>query len=124
MLITIGAGILGINSRFTSQIREQKSPCWILRPTRGGQYPAGTEFYTGDVRNREQIRAAMEKAQPRWGIYGNATLPLWKPDDIFSNAEPLIHSYQRYMEHALGSEVGVGTTHRVVWEGGALKVFK
>jgi len=46
----------------------------------------------------------------------------WQP--VYSNAEALIRSYQWYLEHASGLEVGTGVTHRVAWEQGALKVFK
>ncbi len=42
----------------------------------------------------------------------------------YSNAEALIRSYEWYLEHASGLEVGTGVTHRVAWEQGALKLFK
>jgi nucleoside-diphosphate-sugar epimerase len=42
----------------------------------------------------------------------------------YSNAEALIRSYQWYLEHAAGLEIGTGVTHRVAWEQGALKLFK
>ncbi len=42
----------------------------------------------------------------------------------YSNAEALIRSYEWYLEHASGLEVGVGVTHRVAWEQGALRLFK
>lgn len=46
----------------------------------------------------------------------------WQPR--YSNAEALIRSYEWYLQHASGLEIGTGVTHRVAWEQGALKVFK
>ena len=48
------------------------------------EYPEGTQFLKGDVRNRDAVRAALEASRPRWVIHGAAALPLWKRADIFS----------------------------------------
>jgi nucleoside-diphosphate-sugar epimerase len=46
----------------------------------------------------------------------------WEPR--FSNAEALIHAYDWYLKNKRVSDGAVGTTHRVAWDQGALKLFK
>ncbi|OYT68516.1 MAG: epimerase, partial [Armatimonadetes bacterium CP1_7O] len=84
VLITGGAGFLGYHLAHHFAHKGVQIALLDIAPYEESEYPAGTEFYTGDVRNREQVRAALEKAQPRWVIHGAAALPLWKREDIFS----------------------------------------
>ncbi|GIV05872.1 MAG: epimerase [Fimbriimonadales bacterium] len=84
VLITGGAGFLGYHLAHHFAHKGVQVALLDIAPYEESEYPAGTEFYTGDVRNREQVRAALEKAQPRWVIHGAAALPLWKREDIFS----------------------------------------
>lgn len=84
VLITGGAGFLGYHLARHFANKGAKIALLDIAPYEESEYPAGTEFYTGDVRNREQVRAALQKAQPRWVIHGAAALPLWKREDIFS----------------------------------------
>ena len=46
----------------------------------------------------------------------------WKPQ--YSNAQALIRSYDWYIANKKASDAAVGTTHRVAWDQGILKIFK
>ncbi|MDW8107222.1 MAG: NAD-dependent epimerase/dehydratase family protein [Armatimonadota bacterium] len=84
VLITGGAGFLGYHLAHHFAAKGVQVALLDIAPYEESEYPAGTEFYTGDVRNREQVRVVLEKVQPRWVIHGAAALPLWKRADIFS----------------------------------------
>ncbi|MFN7018860.1 MAG: NAD-dependent epimerase/dehydratase family protein [Fimbriimonadales bacterium] len=84
VLITGGAGFLGYHLAHHFADRGVGIALLDIAPYEKSEYPAGTEFYQGDVRNREQVRAAIEAARPRWVIHGAAALPLRKREDIFS----------------------------------------
>lgn len=84
VLITGGAGFLGYHLAHHFAQKGVAVALLDIAPYEESEYPPGTEFYHGDVRNREQVRAALEQARPRWVIHGAAALPLWKPQDIFS----------------------------------------
>ncbi len=84
VLITGGAGFLGYHLAHHFAQKGIAVALLDIAPYEESEYPPGTEFYHGDVRNREQVRAALEQARPRWVIHGAAALPLWKPQDIFS----------------------------------------
>lgn len=84
VLITGGAGFLGYHLAHHFASKGAQVALLDIAPYDPSEYPQGTEFYTGDVRHREPVRAAIEQAQPRWVIHGAAALPLWKREDIFS----------------------------------------
>jgi len=46
----------------------------------------------------------------------------WNPK--YSNAEALIRAYDWYLNNKRQSDATTGTTHRVAWDQGALKIFK
>lgn len=84
VLITGGAGFLGYHLAHYFSQQGIAVALLDIAPYEPSEYPAGTEFYRGDVRHREQVRHALEQARSRWVIHGAAALPLWKPQDIFS----------------------------------------
>ena len=58
VLITGGAGFLGYHLAHHFANKGAKIALLDIAPYEESEYPSGTEFYTVDVRNREQVRAA------------------------------------------------------------------
>ena len=83
-LITGGAGFLGYHLAHYLSERGVQIALLDIASYEESEYPPGTEFYRGDVRDREAVRQVMEQVRPRWVIHGAAALPLWKRQDIFT----------------------------------------
>jgi nucleoside-diphosphate-sugar epimerase len=84
VLITGGAGFLGYHLAHHFARNGVRPALLDIAPYEESEYPDGTLFFKGDVRNRDEVRAALEASRPRWVIHGAAALPLWKRADIFS----------------------------------------
>jgi nucleoside-diphosphate-sugar epimerase len=84
VLITGGAGFLGYHLAHHFAERGVQVALFDIAPYEESEYPAGTAFYHGDVRDRERVRQVLEEVRPRWVIHGAAALPLWKREEIFS----------------------------------------
>jgi nucleoside-diphosphate-sugar epimerase len=84
VLITGGAGFLGYHLAHNFARKGVRPALLDIAPYEESEYPDGTLFFKGDVRNRDEVRAALEASRPRWVVHGAAALPLWKRADIFS----------------------------------------
>lgn len=84
ILITGGAGFLGYHVAHTFAERGARSALLDIAPYEEAEYPDGTEFYSGDVRDADAIRHALKASGAEAVIHGAAALPLWKKEDIFS----------------------------------------
>jgi nucleoside-diphosphate-sugar epimerase len=84
VLITGGAGFLGYHLAHHFARKGVRPALLDIAPYEESEYPDGTLFFKGDVRNRDEVRAALEASRPRWVVHGAAALPLWKRADIFS----------------------------------------
>jgi len=83
-LITGGAGFLGYHT--AHHLAEKGVPCALLdrAPYDESEYPAGTEFYQGDIRNESDVARALKASGAEVVIHGAAALPLWSKSDIFT----------------------------------------
>lgn len=87
IVITGGAGFLGFHLAALCAARRATPVILDLAPAAAEEYPAGTEFHVGDVRDPGVVARAL---QPKAGapvdvvVHAAAALPLWKPGDIRS----------------------------------------
>ncbi|MDW8363580.1 MAG: NAD-dependent epimerase/dehydratase family protein [Myxococcales bacterium] len=84
VLITGGAGFLGLHLAHHFASRGVRVALLDIASYATDEYPPGTLFLTGDVRDPAAVRNALSESKPRWVVHGAAALPLWKPQDIFS----------------------------------------
>lgn len=84
VLITGGAGFLGYHVAHHFASKGVACALLDIAPYDESEYPAGTEFYKGDIRNESDLDHALQASGAEVVIHGAAALPLWKKSDIFS----------------------------------------
>jgi nucleoside-diphosphate-sugar epimerase len=93
LFITGGAGFLGYHLATLASERGAGISCLDLADADPREYPAGTTFFKGDVRDPSAVSRALREAKigPLNGgepgdavVHAAAALPLWKPADIRS----------------------------------------
>lgn len=84
--ITGGAGFLGyhIANYFHDLNAEQKFALIDIAEYIESDYPEGTEFLTGDIRDRDRLVELLREREIDCVIHAAAALPLWKREDIFT----------------------------------------
>jgi nucleoside-diphosphate-sugar epimerase len=88
ILITGGAGVLGYHLAALCAARGAHPVVLDLATADPSEYPPGTEFHAGDVRDpgvvARAIKAPGSGAPADVVVHAAAALPLWKPGDIRS----------------------------------------
>jgi nucleoside-diphosphate-sugar epimerase len=84
VLITGGAGFLGYHLAHHFAEKGVTSALLDIAPYDESEYPAGTEFYKGDIRSESDLEQALKASGAEVVVHGAAALPLWKKSDIFS----------------------------------------
>lgn len=89
--LTGGAGFLGYH---VANYFSDKADALAQEPSRfalidiadyiESDYPEGTEFLTGDIRDADGLRELLAGREVECLIHAAAALPLWKPEDIYS----------------------------------------
>lgn len=86
IMITGGAGFLGFH--LAALCAERGAHCIVvdLAEANAAEYPAGTQFWRGDVREPSFVRQVLGECHAQGGVdavvHAAAALPLWKPADI------------------------------------------
>ena len=81
VLITGGAGFLGLHTARGFAERGYDVRLLDIAPVDLSEYPPGTEYVRGDVRDRDTVERAMEGVDVV--IHAAAALPLWDPEEIW-----------------------------------------
>lgn len=81
VLITGGAGFLGLHTARGFAERGYDVRLLDIAPINPEEYPPGTEYIQGDVRDRKTVEKAMKGVDVV--IHAAAALPLWDPKDIW-----------------------------------------
>ncbi|MFZ5433380.1 MAG: NAD-dependent epimerase/dehydratase family protein [Calditrichota bacterium] len=84
VLITGGAGFLGLHTALWFHQKGWNLIVTDIAPFEESEYPAGTVFIQHDVRDREGMSKILKEHKPDVIVHGAAALPLWKPADIFA----------------------------------------
>ena len=84
VLITGGAGFLGLHTARTFHQKGWDIVLNDIAPYETQEYPTGTAFITQDVRDRAGMERLLHEHKPDVIVHGAAALPLWKPQDIYS----------------------------------------
>jgi Nucleoside-diphosphate-sugar epimerases len=74
VLITGGAGFLGYHLAHHFAHKGVRPALLDIAPYEESEYPDGTLFFKGDVRNRNEVRAALER-RVRAGSFTRARCP-------------------------------------------------
>ncbi len=84
--LTGGAGFLGyhIANYFHDQDDQSRFALIDIADYIESDYPEGTEFLTGDIRDRDRLIELLVDREVDTLIHAAAALPLWKVEDIFS----------------------------------------
>ena len=84
--LTGGAGFLGyhIVNYFHGKSEENRFALIDIADYVESDYPQGTQFLKGDVRDRPRLVELLADRDVDTLIHAAAALPLWKPKDIFS----------------------------------------
>ena len=84
VLITGGAGFLGLHTALYFAGKGWQMVLTDIAPFEESEYPAGTVFIQHDVRDRQGLDRILREHKPDVIVHGAAALPLWKPEDIFA----------------------------------------
>ncbi len=84
--ITGGAGFLGYHlaNYFHNQDPQQQFMLIDIADYVESDYPEGTEFLKGDIRDRDRLVELLQGREIDCLIHAAAALPLWKREDIYS----------------------------------------
>jgi nucleoside-diphosphate-sugar epimerase len=107
VLITGGAGFLGLHTALWFADKGWELVLTDIAPFEESEYPKGTVFIQHDVRDRKGLDAILSEHKPDAIVHGAAALPLWKPADIF---EINVTGTRHVLEAAKAAGV-----HRVVY---------
>jgi nucleoside-diphosphate-sugar epimerase len=81
VLITGGAGFFGLHMAHRVAKSGHQAVLLDVADYETGEYPAGTTFHKGDVRDPAAVERALDGVD--LVVHGAAALPLWTPDDIY-----------------------------------------
>lgn len=99
VLITGGAGFLGLHMAHTAAKGGHDVVLLDIADYEPAEYPAGTTFLKGDVRDPGAVDHALDGVD--YVVHGAAALPLWTPDDIYdTNVFGTRTVLQRILAHA------------------------
>lgn len=83
VLITGGAGFLGLHTALCFAEHGWKLILTDIAPFETSEYPAGSVFVQHDVRDKAGLDKILAEHKVEVIVHGAAALPLWKPKDIF-----------------------------------------
>lgn len=114
ILITGGAGFLGYHLAALCATRGADVALFDLATAEPSDYPAGTHFATGDVRDPTAVARAIRESGLGDGdvvVHAAAALPLWRPADIRStNVEGTRTVLEEARRAGIGRVVYVSST--------------
>jgi nucleoside-diphosphate-sugar epimerase len=84
VLITGGAGFLGLHTALWFHQKGWSLVLTDIAPFEQSEYPAGSVLIQHDVRDRKGFDVILRDHRPDVIVHGAAALPLWKPVDIFA----------------------------------------
>ena len=82
LLITGGSGFLGYHIANDLRDKDLELVLFDLVPAELDEYPEGTIYEQGDIRDKDRLAEVFAKHQPELVVHGAAALPLWKTEDI------------------------------------------
>lgn len=84
LLITGGSGFLGYHIANDLRDKGVEFILFDLVPAELAEYPEGTVYEQGDIRDKDKLAEVFERHKPDMVVHGAAALPLWKREDIYS----------------------------------------
>lgn len=82
LLITGGSGFLGYHIANDLAGRDLEFILYDIAPADLSEYPEGTVYEAGDIRDRARLDEVIAAHRPDACVHGAAALPLWPPDEI------------------------------------------
>jgi nucleoside-diphosphate-sugar epimerase len=82
VLITGGAGFLGLHVAHCFARHGWECVCTDIAPFEASEFPKGTAYVRHDVRDRAGMEQILREHKIDAMVHGAAALPLWKPQEI------------------------------------------